>query len=128
MTEQYLVLDMDAAIDRMGDREIYLEIAHCFADNLPAALDALDAAICDLDMPTATRLAHSLKGNCSTVGAEELRAACLSMEQLCRAASTTPETATEGDPNPAQGPAEARRQFDALCPRLLALRETLATL
>ena len=106
----YLVLDMDAAVERMGDREISVEVAHCFADNLPNALESLQAALARADMEAATRLSHSLKGNCGTVGAEELRRDCLLLEQTCRAEDAEKALALFGD----------------LSPKLLALREVLA--
>lgn len=108
-TKSYLILEMDAAVERMGDKGIYVEVAHCFADNLANSLKALEAALTRSDMDAATRLSHSLKGNCGTVGAEELRRDCLLLEQTCRAAEAE----------------KALALFSGLHPKLLALREVL---
>lgn len=112
MNKAYLVLDSESAIERMGDKEIYIEIAHCFADNLDNTLASLAGALDAADMENATRFAHSLKGNCSTVGAEELRQSCLLLEQTCRRGERE----------------EALRLFGELRPKLSALRAVLRQL
>lgn len=106
------VLHLDEAIARMGDREIYLEIAHYFAGRMRETLGELLGKLNDGDMENATRLAHSLKGNCATIGAEELRTACLALERLCR------EERRE----------QALAAYAELVPKLLTLRETLLQL
>lgn len=72
------------AVDRIGDRSIYLEIAHYFGSNMEQSLANLDEALGRGDMETATRLAHSFKGNCATVGADSMRERCYALERLCR--------------------------------------------
>ncbi|MDR2160661.1 MAG: Hpt domain-containing protein [Desulfovibrio sp.] len=110
MSASRIVLNTEAALERMGDMEIYAEIAHCFAANMEKYLEDLCRALERADMPAATRLAHSLKGNCGTVGAEELRLDCLRLEQICRA----------------EDKAAAAALFGELRPRLLELRGILA--
>ena len=112
MNIPFLTLDMDAAVERMGDKEIYVEIAHCFAGNIEGSVASLQDALDAADMAASTRLSHSLKGNCATVGAEELRQACLLLEHTCRA----------------EDAAEALRLFAELRPKLMALRGVLAAL
>jgi len=84
--EEYdlLRLDVEEAVERMGDRETYLEIAHYFAAHLPASIAGLKGALQSGDQQTATRMAHSLKSNCATVGAEKIRERCYALEKLCR--------------------------------------------
>jgi HPt (histidine-containing phosphotransfer) domain-containing protein len=103
---------MQGAVERMGDREIYGEIARAFARNMENVLEDLALALHGADMPSATRLAHSLKGNCGTVGAEEMRRACLKLERLCRE----------------EEKAEACLLLEGLRPKLLELREILTDL
>ena len=112
MNRSYLALDMEAAVARMGDREVYGEIVRAFARNMERSLQDLSQALRAEDLPAATRFAHSLKGNCATVGAEELRQDCLSLETRCREEKT----------------AEARLLFADLRPKLLELREILIAL
>jgi FOG: HPt domain len=107
-----VTLNLEDAIERMGDREIYLEIAHFFASHLQESLKALSLALNSGDAVEATRLAHSLKGNCATVGADELRDQCLQMERLCR----------DGDLD------KAHVLYAELSPKLLALRDILMAL
>ena len=85
MSTNYGKLDVQGAVERMGDREIFLEIAHYFAERLPENIQEMESAFARGDMPSLTRLAHSCKSNCAGVGAEEERALCLVLEQAGRA-------------------------------------------
>ncbi len=78
------LLDTASAIERMGDKEIYLEIARYFAENVQVTIENIEQALQNGTMEDATRLAHSLKGNCATIGAETVRAQSATLEQLCR--------------------------------------------
>lgn len=108
-----VVLNVAEALERMGnDEEVYREIAHYFADNLPKSLQSLRQALDRNQVDEARRFAHSLKSNCATVGAEELRAQCYELEALCRGEDL----------------AEARRLYALLVPRLMFLRDRLLAL
>lgn len=107
-----LAIDQAQAVERMGDMEVYMEIASYFASHIEDSLNTLARAIADADMDSATRLAHSLKSNCATVGAEGLRGYCYTLEMLCR----------EGNPE------KAKEQFVMLAPRMMALQQKLANL
>lgn len=107
-----LRLDVDEAIERMGDKETYLEISRYFAAHLPDSVMKLHQALEQGDMPNATRMAHSMKSNCATVGAECLRERCYALENLCR----------QGDL------VLARELFASLESHLLAMRERLESL
>ena len=107
-----IALNLDEAVERMGDKEIYLEIARYFAEHLPQYLKDLTTSLTAGDTETCTRLAHSLKGNCAKVGAEGLRQDCYILETLCR----------EGTLD------KARDHYSDLVPQLLSLRETLLEL
>lgn len=105
-------LDSKAAIDRMGDIDIYLEIAHFFASNLDDALAEIHTALDSGNMPEATRLTHSLKSNCATVGADALRETCATLEALCR----------KGEER------KAGELFAKMRPELMRLQQTLLNL
>lgn len=108
-----VLLQYDEALKRMGDdREVYLEIARYFASTLPDSLQALKEALASEQADKARRLAHSLKGNCATVGADDLRAQCYTLELLCRNEELD----------------KARICHAALTPQLLRLRDKLLAL
>jgi HPt (histidine-containing phosphotransfer) domain-containing protein len=102
-------LDLEAAIERMGDKEIFLEISRFFASGLPKTVQDMENALSSGDLEALTRLAHSCKSNCAAMGAEDVRARCLTLEQAGRAADKARATAALED----------------LKPVLLALKETL---
>lgn len=103
---------MDAAVDRMGSLELYTEIAHVFAQSLPETEKALTEAVEKSAWTEARRLAHSMKSNCATIGAECLRSRISTFEKACAA----------GDE------AEANKLFPSLRDDLRALREELLAL
>lgn len=107
-----VALNLEEAIERMGDKEIYLEIARYFASHLEQTLIDLGTALQQKNGEDATRLAHSLKGNCATVGADTLREECLKLERLCRAGALD----------------EALPLYRALIPQFLDLRSLLNSL
>jgi HPt (histidine-containing phosphotransfer) domain-containing protein len=107
-----LVLHREEAAQRLGDKDLYLEIAHYFSSHLEESLKDLGAALSSADALTAVRLAHSLKGNCATVGADVLREHCKTLENLCR----------EGKLD------SARSLYESLVPKLLVLRDVLISL
>lgn len=109
---ELLRLNVREAVDRMGDKETYFEIAHYFAEHLPDSLEKLQEAFDSNDLALATRLAHSMKSNCATVGAESMRERCLTLEKLCR----------DGDL------AVAKDLFSSTAPKLQELRERLLSL
>ena len=109
MSNKTIILDIDGAIERMGDAEIYREIAHVFAERLEATLAEIQGSIDAEDAPASTRFAHSLKGNCATLGAEVLREKSLELELLCKAGEF----------------AKANAFFQALRPELLRLKMAL---
>lgn len=112
MSSHSIVLNMDEAIDRMGDKDIFLEIARYFASRLPEAIEELRLALEAGETEQATRYAHSMKSNCAAVGAEDLREQCRELEAACRRGAV----------------AEASALYSSLVPELLALRAILQSL
>lgn len=78
------VLDVEAAVERMGDKDIYLEIARFFSDRVAQDVAVLAEALEKGSLEEATRMAHSFKGSAATVGAEVARGACAELEAACR--------------------------------------------
>ena len=78
-----LLCDMDAAIDRMGSWDLYVDIAQAFAASLPESEAAIERAIEQASWAEARRLVHSLKSNCAAMGAEALRRRVYLLEKVC---------------------------------------------
>ncbi len=112
MDSNPIFLNLDEAIERMGDREIFLEISRYFASRLPDALEELGLALEAGNAVEATRYAHSMKSNCSAMGAEQLREQCRALEGVCRRGEID----------------SARELYMELVPLMLALRNTLLRL
>ena len=77
-------LNVDDAISRMGDRNIYNEVGQFFAENIEEYIERLDHVISEDREFDATRYAHSLKSNCATVGADNLKEEFYKLEMLCK--------------------------------------------
>ena len=85
MNSQFLTqMNVDEAVARMGDKEIYNEIARFFAENLEEYIDRLEHVISEDREFDATRYAHSLKSNCATLGADNLKEELFKLEKLCK--------------------------------------------
>lgn len=110
--QRTITLNYEEAVARMGDKEVYLEIAHYFASHLQESLQSLGRCLEEGRMTEATRLAHSMKGNCATVGADELRDLCYTLEKLCRSEERE----------------AAQALFMEIAPLLLLLKDRLLTL
>lgn len=78
-----LLHDMDVALDRMGSWDLYADIGHAFAEAIPETEAAIADAIKRKMWHEARRMAHSLKSNCSAMGAEELRDRVHILEKAC---------------------------------------------
>lgn len=105
-------IDQDGAVERMGDRELYLAIAHSFAEMMPETLGEIDSVISAKNWPEARRLVHSLKGNCAAMGADETRERVYALEKACAEADE----------------ALVGTLYPALCKELQLLREALLAL
>lgn len=90
-------LALDAALaeleETVGDREFVAELIGDFLDGLPAQLAALRAASDGGDQEQLHRIAHTLKSNAATFGAESFARACRELEQAARGG----EPAAAGD-------------------------------
>lgn len=78
-----LLSDIETAIDRMGGRDLYVDIARAFAGALPETESAIADALKRCAWEESRRLAHSLKGNCAAMGAEKLRQQVYELEKAC---------------------------------------------
>jgi HPt (histidine-containing phosphotransfer) domain-containing protein len=72
--------------ETVGDREFVAELIGDFLDGLPAQLAALRAAASSGDAGALHRVAHTLKSNAATFGAEGLAEACRELEHAARTA------------------------------------------
>lgn len=78
-----LLHDKDAAVDRMGSLDLYVEIARAFADALPETETTIAEALDRKAWAETRRLVHSLKSNCAAMGAERLREEVFTLEKAC---------------------------------------------
>ena len=82
-------LAVDAALaqleETVGDREFVAELIGDFLGGLPAQLVELREASSEGDAERLHRIAHTLKSNAATFGAEGLADACRELEQSARA-------------------------------------------
>ncbi len=107
-----MALDVRGALERIGDMELYREIAFYFAGHLDESVKDLRQALERGDLPQAMRYAHSMKGNCAMVGAELPRAESYTLENLCRSGNLE----------------EARSQLLLLLPLLEGMKRQLLDL
>jgi HPt (histidine-containing phosphotransfer) domain-containing protein len=85
----HIKIDQAAAVECMGDRDLYVAIAHSFAEMMPETLGEIASAMKAKNWPEARRLVHSLKGNCAAMGADEVREQVYAVEKACAAAEET---------------------------------------
>jgi CheY-like chemotaxis protein/HPt (histidine-containing phosphotransfer) domain-containing protein len=79
-------IDMAAALERVdSDRSLLLEIARLFEDECPKAMAGIRAALENGDASALERLAHTLKGSSSNLGALAVSRAAADLERHARA-------------------------------------------
>ena len=82
------ILDVDAALGRMaGDRELLEDVARLFEEEAVRMLDALRQALVARDVPLLSRLAHTIKGSSSNIGALAVTHAAEEIEEQLRSGS-----------------------------------------
>ncbi len=74
-------LDVDLGLRyAAGKQGLYLKILHAFNKGRRDSLNELDAAMLAARWEEATRIAHTLKSNCGTIGAQSLQKEAASLE------------------------------------------------
>ncbi len=64
-----ILIDREGALDRLGgDEELFMELVQLFMENAPEQIAQLEEAIKAMDIDTARRASHSLKGSAANVG------------------------------------------------------------
>jgi HPt (histidine-containing phosphotransfer) domain-containing protein len=81
---------LDALLELGGDRPFVDEVVACFLKDGAERVRTVRGAVASGDVALWTREAHSLKSASATVGADELRGVCLSIEQAGRAGGPPP--------------------------------------
>ena len=64
----------------MDDKELCVSILEGFLADIPEQITKLEQAVADNDVQTAERQAHTIKGACSNVGANELQKTAYKLE------------------------------------------------
>ncbi len=78
-------LDIDRAVEFLGDRELFDEVLEVFCDNIPTLLSDITEAVSDGNSSKLELAAHSLKGAASNVFAEPIRAVAEQLEKKGKA-------------------------------------------
>lgn len=79
-----IIIDKASAVKRVGDIEIYNEIALSFASHMPDYIQKLQNNLNEKNLIDLSRIIHSIKSNCATVGAEDIREMCYELEKVSR--------------------------------------------
>ena len=76
-------MDIEKALERsMGDKEFLEEILKEFVSGLPEQLEALETAVTGGDGESIAHQAHTMKGASANLGANDMAAAALKLEQM----------------------------------------------
>ena len=79
------VFDREALLTRLGGAEQLLpRFLTMFCESAVKALEGLKQGLADADLDTVRRHAHTIKGSAANVGAMQLRAAALTIEQYAK--------------------------------------------
>lgn len=78
-------LDKLRAMRRPSEPDLAVEVIELFLDDAPARLGALREAVAQGDLLRASRVAHTLKGSASHLGAKLLSTLCSRLEEKVRA-------------------------------------------
>lgn len=81
---QLAPLNTKDALERIGDLELYKDVASTLSDSVGESLTKIRGHMDAQNLKEAMRLAHSLKSNFATVGADDLRAVAAMLEDSCR--------------------------------------------
>jgi HPt (histidine-containing phosphotransfer) domain-containing protein len=84
------LIQIAQSLARMGDdRRLLVNLFRIYLDDAPKKMAALDAAWAEGNLAAVERLAHSLKGASSTVGASAVHEAALLVEQATKEGDRT---------------------------------------
>jgi two-component system, sensor histidine kinase and response regulator len=79
------ILDRETVLERLGgDQAMYDDLLVFMLENLPATLSELRQALDAQNLRQASVLAHSLKGEAATLGADRLRHTAACLEEACQ--------------------------------------------
>lgn len=85
MSAENVLYDRDALLERIGgDEDLIQVILQVFLEETPEIINALKLALDQDDIAGAKIQAHTLKGSCANVSAENLRALAYDIEKACR--------------------------------------------
>ena len=78
-------LAIENVLERLGgDEELLAEVVELFIDEVPDILCSLEEAIKNGDWENARKLAHTLKGSSSNIGAERFASLALELEKTSK--------------------------------------------
>ncbi len=79
------ILSVDAAMQFVGDPDLFVEIAEMLLEELPEQMALIDEHAGNRDLAELAKTAHRLKGNFGVVAAGRAQAAAKRLEQVARA-------------------------------------------
>jgi len=66
----------------LGDADLLTELVNLFFEDVPPQLASLREAVESGDAPSVERVAHTLKGSCSNMGATKMAAICAELQDI----------------------------------------------
>jgi HPt (histidine-containing phosphotransfer) domain-containing protein len=78
-------------LERETDTEFVIELIDIYLNETPKQIQAITAALTAQAFPALMITAHTLKGSSLNLGANQLGALCLKLEELGRAGKSIPE-------------------------------------
>ncbi len=74
------------------DSEFVIELIDIYLNETPKQIQAIETALTTKTLPALTITAHTLKGSSLNLGAKQLGALCLTLEEIGRAGKSIPES------------------------------------
>ncbi len=78
-------------LEQETDAEFVVELIDIYLDETPKQIQAIATALTMHTLPTLMITAHTLKGSSLNLGAKQLGALCLKLEEIGRAGKSIPE-------------------------------------
>jgi HPt (histidine-containing phosphotransfer) domain-containing protein len=101
-------------LTRETDSEFVIELIDIYLAETPKQIQTIASSLTTLSFPSLMITAHTLKGSSLNLGAKQLGALCLKLEELGRAGKTIPENTSA---------AEIEVEFENVKSMLLAFKQ-----
>jgi HPt (histidine-containing phosphotransfer) domain-containing protein len=102
-------------LEQETDAEFVIELIDIYLNETPKQIQAIAAALTTQTFPALMITAHTLKGSSLNLGAKQLGALCLKLEEIGRAGKSIPEGTST---------AEIENEYENVKTMLLACRQS----